>query len=78
MTDLFNFSEADAANQMMRLARQIKRANKKYHAEDAPEMSDAEYDALVAKYRELAEAYPSAAPKVSPLESVGAPVDAAR
>lgn len=75
MTDLFNFSEADAANQMMRLARQIKRANKKYHAEDAPEMSDAEYDALVAKYRELAEAYPSAAPKVSPLDSVGAPVD---
>ena len=57
MTDLFNFSEADAANQMMRLARAIKRANKKYHADDAPEISDAEYDALVAQYRELEAAY---------------------
>lgn len=75
MTDLFNFSEADAANQMMRLARQIKRANKKYHVEDAPDISDAEYDALVAQYRDLEAAYPSAAPKNSPLNQVGAPVD---
>lgn len=75
MTDLFNFSEADAANQMMRLARQIKRANKKYHVEDAPDISDSEYDALVAQYRDLEAAYPSAAPKNSPLNQVGAPVD---
>ena len=41
MTDLFNFSDADAANKMMRLARQIKQANKKYHVDDAPDISDA-------------------------------------
>ncbi len=75
MTDLFNFSEAEAANQMMRLARQIKRANKKYHVEDAPEMSDGDYDALIAQYKDLEAAYPQAAPKNSPLAEVGAPVD---
>lgn len=75
MNDLFNLSEADAANQMMRLARAIKRANKKYHAEDAPEISDAEYDGLVARYRDLEGAYPKAAPANSPLNEVGAAVD---
>ncbi|MEE3154984.1 MAG: hypothetical protein VX309_05605, partial [Pseudomonadota bacterium] len=51
-------AEADAANELMRLARQIKRANRKYHAEDAPEISDAEYDALVRRNAELEEAFP--------------------
>ncbi|MCC2602811.1 NAD-dependent DNA ligase LigA [Sphingopyxis yananensis] len=75
MTDLFNFSDADAANKMMRLARQIRHANKKYHGDDAPDISDADYDALVAQYKGLEAAYPSAAPKNSPLNDVGAPVD---
>jgi DNA ligase (NAD+) len=75
MTDLFNFSDADAANKMMRLARQIKQANKKYHVDDAPDISDAAYDGLVAQYRQLEAAYPSAAPKNSPLDQVGASVD---
>jgi DNA ligase (NAD+) len=75
MTDLFNFSEADAANEMMRLARQIKRANKKYHVDDAPDMSDAEYDALVRRNKELEEAYPQLVRPDSPSKQVGAPVD---
>lgn len=36
MTELFSTSEADAANELMRLARQIARHNRLYHAEDSP------------------------------------------
>jgi DNA ligase (NAD+) len=42
-----NISEADAANELMRLARAIARHDKLYHAEDDPEITDQEYDALV-------------------------------
>ena len=49
-TDL---TEAEAANELMRLAKAIAHHNKLYHAEDAPEISDAEYDALVRRNAEL-------------------------
>ncbi|WP_226636123.1 NAD-dependent DNA ligase LigA [Novosphingobium profundi] len=64
-------AEADAANELMRLARQIKRANRKYHAEDAPEISDAEYDALVRRNAELEEAFPHLKRPDSPSSAVG-------
>lgn len=75
MTELFNFSEAEAANELMRLARQIKRANRKYHAEDAPEMSDADYDALVRRNNELEAAFPHLVRADSPNQQVGASVE---
>ncbi|WP_260923950.1 NAD-dependent DNA ligase LigA [Novosphingobium sp. 9] len=66
-----NLAEADAANELMRLARQIARANRKYHAEDAPEISDAEYDALVRRNAELEAAYPHLVRADSPANAVG-------
>lgn len=71
----FLFSEADAANEMMRLARQIKRANRLYHAEDAPEISDAEYDALVRRNAELEAQFPHLVRADSPSNAVGHAVD---
>ena len=50
---LDGITEAEAANELMRLARQIRRHNRLYHADDAPEISDAEYDALVRRNAEL-------------------------
>lgn len=63
--------EAEAANELMRLARQINRANRLYHAEDAPEISDAEYDALVRRNAELEAAFPHLVRPDSPTNKVG-------
>ncbi|GGZ08257.1 NAD-dependent DNA ligase LigA [Novosphingobium colocasiae] len=64
-------TEPEAANELMRLARQINRANKLYHAEDAPEISDAEYDALVRRNAELEAAFPHLIRPDSPSQQVG-------
>ncbi|WP_404480703.1 NAD-dependent DNA ligase LigA [Novosphingobium sp. BL-52-GroH] len=64
-------NEAEAANELMRLARQINRANRKYHAEDAPDISDAEYDALVRRNAELEGAFPHLVRPDSPSNKVG-------
>jgi DNA ligase (NAD+) len=68
-------SEADAANELMRLAKQIAHHNRRYHAEDAPEISDADYDALVRRNNELEAAFPHLVRADSPNVSVGAAVE---
>jgi DNA ligase (NAD+) len=68
-------SEADAANELMRLAKQIAYHNARYHAEDAPEISDADYDALVRRNNELEAAFPHLVRADSPNVSVGAAVE---
>ncbi|NLR72348.1 NAD-dependent DNA ligase LigA [Novosphingobium sp. ERN07] len=64
-------TEADAANELMRLAKQIAKHNRLYHAEDSPEISDAEYDALVRRNAELEAAYPHLIRPDSPSAQVG-------
>jgi DNA ligase (NAD+) len=64
-------SEAHAANELMRLAREIARHDRLYHAEDAPEISDAEYDALVRRNAELEMAFPQLVRADSPSRKVG-------
>ena len=67
-------SEAEAANELMRLARTIAKHNKLYHTEDSPEISDADYDALVRRNNELEEAFPHLVRDDSPNRAVGAAV----
>jgi len=69
-------SEAEAANELMRLARAIARHNRLYHADDAPEISDAEYDALVRRNAELEAAFPHLVRADSPSAAVGHEVSA--
>jgi len=64
--------EAEAANSLMRLAKEIARHDKLYHDEDAPEISDAQYDALVRENRELEARFPQLARPDSPSRRLGA------
>lgn len=76
LTDVSTLSEADAANELMRLAKAIARHNKLYHADDSPEISDADYDALVRRNNALEEAFPQLVRADSPNSQVGAAVEA--
>ncbi len=66
-------TEAEAANRLMRLAREIARHNKLYHDNDAPEISDADYDALVRENALLESEFPHLVRADSPSKLVGAP-----
>lgn len=76
MNEVENLSEAEAANELMRLAKAIAHHNKLYHAHDAPEISDAEFDALVRRNNELEAAFPQLVRADSPNAQVGAAVEA--
>ena len=65
-------TEADAANRLMRLAKEIARHDRLYHDQDAPEISDAQYDALVRENRELEERFPQLVRADSPSKRLGA------
>ena len=65
-------TEADAANRLMRLAKEIARHDQLYHDQDAPEISDAEYDALVRENRELEARFPHLVRANSPSRRLGA------
>jgi DNA ligase (NAD+) len=71
-----SLSEAEAANELMRLAKVIAHHNRLYHAEDSPEISDADYDALVRRNNELEAAFPHLVRADSPNKLVGAGVEA--
>jgi DNA ligase (NAD+) len=65
-------TEAEAANRLMRLAKDIARHDKLYHDQDAPEVSDAQYDALVQENRALEERFPHLVRADSPSRRLGA------
>ncbi|MBH9537463.1 NAD-dependent DNA ligase LigA [Novosphingopyxis sp. YJ-S2-01] len=67
-------SEAEAANELMRLAKEIAKHNRLYHAEDSPEISDADYDALVKRNNAIEAAFPNLVRPDSPNRQVGAAV----
>lgn len=76
MTEIESLSEADAANELMRLAKAIAYHNKLYHAEDSPEISDADFDALVRRNNAIEAAFPHLIRADSPNRLIGAAIEA--
>ena len=72
MTDPAQMTEAQAANRLMRLAKEIARHNRLYHDQDQPEVTDAEYDALIRENNALEAAFPQLIRADSPNAQVGA------
>jgi DNA ligase (NAD+) len=70
-------SRAAARTELERLASEIARHDELYHRQDAPEISDAEYDALVARNAAIEARFPDLVRDDSPSRRVGAaPVEA--
>ncbi len=67
-----NLTEEQAQDELARLARVLHRANELYHTQDAPDISDAEYDALKQRNAQLEARFPDLKRNDSPSESVGA------
>jgi DNA ligase (NAD+) len=67
-----NSVEAEVATELETLAAEIARHNRLYHGQDAPEISDADYDALVRRNAELEERFPHLVREDSPSRQVGA------
>src|SRR5687768_12058345 len=65
-------TDIEAAAELARLAEEIARHNRLYHTEDAPEISDADYDALVRRNSALEEEFPHLVREDSPSRQVGA------
>jgi DNA ligase (NAD+) len=59
------------------LRRDLDHHNYRYHVLDAPEISDAEYDALLRKLQAIEEAWPDLRSPDSPTQRVGAPPEGA-
>ncbi|HEX2764910.1 MAG TPA: NAD-dependent DNA ligase LigA [Allosphingosinicella sp.] len=65
-------TDTEAAAELERLAAEIARHNRLYHSDDAPEITDAQYDALVRRNAELEAQFPHLVREDSPSRQVGA------
>jgi DNA ligase (NAD+) len=65
-------TDAEAANRLMRLAKEIAKHNRLYHTLDEPEISDADYDALIRENNALEAEFPHLIRDDSPNKAVGA------
>jgi DNA ligase (NAD+) len=72
VTPAEELTEQQAASELARLAEAIARADRLYHEQDAPEITDAEYDALRQRNAEIEARFPELIRADSPARRVGA------
>ncbi|HEX6995653.1 MAG TPA: NAD-dependent DNA ligase LigA [Gammaproteobacteria bacterium] len=70
--DVEKLTESEAAAELERLAAEIAEADRAYYQDDAPIMSDAEYDALRRRNAAIEERFPTLVRPDSPSKRVGA------
>ena len=76
MKSVDKLTSAEAEKELDRLAKQIADADRKYHGEDAPDISDADYDALRRRNAEIETRFPLLVRADSPSHRVGAKASA--
>src|SRR6201996_7808480 len=76
MKGVDKLTSAEAEKELDRLAKEIADADRKYHGEDAPDISDADYDALRRRNSEIEDRFPLLVRPDSPSHRVGAKASA--
>ncbi|MFN3669540.1 MAG: NAD-dependent DNA ligase LigA [Brevundimonas sp.] len=71
-TPIPDLSAAEAEAELARLSAELARHDALYHRQDAPEISDADYDALKRRALEIEERFPELTGPASPSQVVGA------
>ena len=69
-----DLDDRQAADEIADLSAQLAQANDEYHTNDAPVLSDAEYDALKRRLQALEQAFPQLASPDSPTQKIGGAV----
>ncbi|HEV3499291.1 MAG TPA: NAD-dependent DNA ligase LigA [Bradyrhizobium sp.] len=70
--DVDTLTKAEAKVELKRLALEIESHDKRYYQEDAPKISDAEYDALRKRFNALEARFPEFVTSDSPSQKIGA------
>ena len=69
--DVDKLTSAEAEKELNRLAEEIAEHDRRYHAEDAPTISDADYDALRRRNDAIEARFPPSVRAASPSPGVG-------
>jgi DNA ligase (NAD+) len=72
LTDVAKLTKAQAKVEHMRLALELEGHDKRYYQEDAPSITDAEYDALRQRYDAIEKRFPEFVTSESPSQKIGA------
>src|SRR5512144_2138088 len=72
LTEVAKLTKAQAKVEHMRLALELESHDKRYYQEDAPSISDAEYDALRLRYNAIEKRFPEFVTSESPSQKIGA------
>src|SRR6202171_472955 len=72
LVDVAKLTKAQAKVELMRLALELEGHDKRYYQDDAPSVTDAEYDALRQRYNAIEKRFPEFVTSDSPSQKVGA------